>query len=298
MEAILEQREIENKRKGRIGAGVMLAALIILLIVPIFFYQNPPPGQEGILVNLGLPDIGQGDDQAAPAAPSQEQEEATPPPQPEQPEPTPPDPEPEVDPEPAKKPTVTTEDPNAVALRKQKEKEARERAEQERREREQEARERAEREARERAEQERREREAAADNLKNELGGLFDGGSGKGNTGKPGSQGDPNGDPNASNLEGISTGSGRVGGGLGNRGVLASPSVSENSQKSGKVVIYLCVNSDGSVISNSVRFTQAGSTTSDSKLKAAALRNAKRWRFSKGTIDKQCGTITYNFRVQ
>jgi len=30
----------------------------------------------------------------------------------------------------------------------------------------------------------------------------------------------------------------------------------------------------------------------------AAIANAKRWRFSKGSIDKQCGTITYNFKVQ
>ena len=118
----------------------------------------------------------------------------------------------------------------------------------------------------------------------------------KGKTGTSGNQGDPGGDPNSNVLEGISTGSGKVGGGLGSRGVLASPKVTDNSQKTGRVVVKVCVDSTGKVIS--AKFTQGGSTTTDSRLRAVAEKNALRWKFSKGTMDKQCGTITYDFKVQ
>ncbi|MEL6923536.1 MAG: energy transducer TonB, partial [Bacteroidota bacterium] len=167
----------------------------------------------------------------------------------------------------------------------------------------------AEAEAKKRAEEAKRKAEAEAkakaeaekkryEDAKNKYGGLFGGGSGdgKGNTGKPGNQGDPGGDPNASNLEGISTGTGKVGGGLGSRGVLGSPKVTDNSQKTGRVVVRVCVNGDGEVIS--AKFTQAGSTTTDARLRSIAEKNATRWKFSKGSMDKQCGTITYDFKVR
>ena len=61
--------------------------------------------------------------------------------------------------------------------------------------------------------------------MKGEIGGLFgQDGDGKGETGKPGNQGDPSGDPKCMKiLEGISTGSGDIGGNLGGRGVLYKP---------------------------------------------------------------------------
>jgi TonB family protein len=161
------------------------------------------------------------------------------------------------------------DDPNEIALRE----------EQRKREAELEAqRKKAEAEAKKRAEEEAR-RRAEADKLKNDIGGLF-----------------IDGDPNASSLEGISTGTGKVGGGLGSRGVLKSPPVSQNSQKAGTVVVSVCVDSNGKV--TSADFTQRGSTTADSQLVNAAIRNAKNWQFSEGAVDKQCGTISYNFKVR
>ncbi|MCB0606659.1 MAG: energy transducer TonB, partial [Lewinella sp.] len=145
------------------------------------------------------------------------------------------------------------------------------------------------------AEAEKKRQEQAAKEFGESLGleGL---GKGKGDSGKAGNKGDPNGDPNSSNLEGISKGSGSVGGGLGSRGVLNSPAVQENSQQAGTVVLEVCVDTNGNVIE--AKYTQKGSTTGNSQLVNAAIANAKRWRFSKGSIDKQCGTITYNFKVQ
>lgn len=302
MEEVLTVREQENKRKGQLAGGIMFILLVALLLIPLFWYQNPPPGQEGIQVNLGIPDIGMGEELNAPIASAEEtveetveevSEPVTEPIEDTPPPPTTPDSAPDV---------VTTEDPAAIALRKRQEQDAadqRAREERDRREAEAEAeRERQRQQAAAEAEAKRRAQEQAAANTRNEIGGLFSSGGGGGSTNTPGDGGARDGDPNSSNIGTKSFGSGTVGGGLGSRGVSNSPRVEENSQKSGVVVVSLCVDANGKVISNSVQFTQRGSTTTDSQLVNAAIRNAKRWGFSKGSVDRQCGSITYNFKVQ
>lgn len=276
--------EEKNKRKAQRISALVHLLLLILLFVPLLKYPDPPPGQEGILVNLGLPDIGQGEEQAAPAQQQETVEEELPEPQPPEPEEVPePEPHttpqpPEAEPEPQKE-VIKTEDPEAVALRKKREEEAR-------RKREEEARRRREEEARKLAEK------------KSKFGGLFEGGSGqgKGQTGQPGDQGAPNGDPSSNKLSGVSTGSGTVGGGLSNRGVVSRPVLQANTQKAGKVVIKICVDANGRVVE--ADFTQRGSTTNDPTLINIALRNAKKWRFSSSQVSKQCGTITYVFKLK
>ncbi|MCB0606658.1 MAG: hypothetical protein KDD12_03020, partial [Lewinella sp.] len=102
MEGVLSRREAKNHNAGMRTSIVFHIILIILALLPILFYPDPPPGQEGILVNLGIPDVGQGDENAGPAAPA-EPEEVAPEPVPEEPQP---------DPEPVKetpKPDKSTE---------------------------------------------------------------------------------------------------------------------------------------------------------------------------------------------
>ncbi|MEZ4948338.1 MAG: hypothetical protein R2784_02945 [Saprospiraceae bacterium] len=106
-----------------------------------------------------------------------------------------------------------------------------------------------------------------------------------------------NGNPNSDILEGKSTGTGKVGGGLGSRGISKSPKVVNRTQYSGTVVIRLCVDRNGNVI-GTPEFTQAGSTTTNRDLVQIAIKNAKEWQFNRGTLDKQCGTITYNFKFK
>ena len=130
--------------------------------------------------------------------------------------------------------------------------------------------------------------------MKNTIGGLFGEGEGKGNTGKPGNQGDPGGDPNADRVTGISTGSGVVEG-FGGRGVVRSDKPQDNSQDQGTVVVKACIDSNGNIIS--AEFTQAGSTATSSRLKQLAVDSAKRWKFAPGNVDKQCGRIIFNFRL-
>lgn len=292
MSMVVTQEEPKNRRRGVTLSVIVHITLLIIALLPLLTYPDPPPGQEGILVNLGLPDQGQGDENAAAA----ESEPAAAEPEPE--EVTPPQEETAPKPEPVKeKEVLQTEDPEEIALKRKREQERKQQEETDRKAREEEARRKAAAdEAKRKAAEEDARRKAEADKMKGTIGGLFGDGKGKGKTGTSGNQGDPNGDPNAEALEGISTGSGKTGGGLLGRGVVSSPKVVENSQKQGTVVVEVCVNADGDV--TSAKFTQRGSNTSDGALVRAAVDNAKSWRFSKGSVDQQCGTITYNFKLQ
>ena len=61
-EILLEENEQKNKRKALITSTVFQIVIIILLLLPFLGFPIPPPGQEGILVSFGRPDVGQGDD--------------------------------------------------------------------------------------------------------------------------------------------------------------------------------------------------------------------------------------------
>ena len=304
MDVALNRTEQKNKRKGMITSVIIHTLLLALILLPLLKFPDPPPGQEGILVNLGA-DFGQGDQNAPEAFEEQTDpmEETTPM---EEVDPTTdPDPTEEVETEDVQdQPTperevIETEDPDAIALRKQQEEQARKEREaaeaEERREREEAERIRKEQEE---AERKRAEEEAKYNEARDKYSGAFGGdtGEGKGDTGQSGNQGSADGDPDASVLEGVSTGTGQVGGGLGNRGVSYRPTVRDNSQKQGVVVVKVCVDSSGKVIS--AEFTQAGSTTVDSQLKSIAINAAKKWKFSSSSVSKQCGTIRYDFKVQ
>lgn len=297
MDAAYEAQEQIHKRKGRNASIIFGILVLILLFLPLLKYPTPPPGQEGILVNLGLPDQGSGTENAPPAQAPQEETE---PPQPQETTPPPPS-EPEVtqpDPQPQEE-VITTEDPEAIRLRQEEEQRQREEAQRRERERQEELeRQRQAEEERKRLEAEaeaRRQREEAAQRTKDQIGGLFGGGEGKGNTDKAGNQGDPEGDPDADKLSGVSEGvGGNIGGNLRGRGIVSSPKISKATER-GTVVIYLCVGNNGKVTEARV---QLRGTTAGASAQQQALANAKKWRFSEGQLDKQCGTITYNFSFQ
>jgi hypothetical protein len=291
MSTTLSRSEQENKRKGFITSTITHTILILLLLLPLLRYPNPPPGQEGILVNLGA-DFGQGNENAPEEAQPVEAEQ----PQPTEPVVTPPPPEPE----PVREPEIIrTEDPSAVALRKQQEEERKkQREEADKVKREREEADRIKRQQEE-AERKRKEEEARrAQETRDRLSGAFGGGEGdgKGNTGQQGNQGSSTGDPNASNLSGVSTGQGQVGGGLGSRGIVNSPKVTDNSQHTGMVVLRVCVDSRGNVVE--ATYTQDGSNTTNSQLQSIAIANAQKWKFSPSDLDRQCGTIRYDFRFR
>jgi len=201
---------------------------------------------------------------------------------------------------------IKTEDPAAIALRKKKEAEAKAK---------QDAKDKADREARlekakknaekkakaDAAAKAKAAREAAeakakadADALGDLLGsGLSGSGSGKGNTGKPGNEGQSNGDPNG--MGSVGGGSGTVQG-FGDRGFNGPGGLTDNSQSTGKVYVKICVDSNGKVIS--AKKTLNGTTATDTGLHKKAEQHAMRYKFAKSSNPKQCGTIVYDFKFR
>ncbi|HJW31539.1 MAG TPA: hypothetical protein VJ508_20055 [Saprospiraceae bacterium] len=271
MDSVVGHQDQSATNKGWVVSLIVHIVFLGLLCLPFIVTHLPPPESEGLLVNLGLQDQGQGDE-----TPKGETKEVSA-------DPAPVEPKPEVKPStshaPAKETTqksITSKEDSGIAAR---EAEAKQKAKAE-----------ADRKAAEEAQ-----KQQAYNSTKKSYGDLL-GSGGKGNTGKPGSQGDPNGDPNSKVLEGISKGSGRVGGGLGNRGVLHEPQINDRSQKTGRVVISVCVDKTGKVIK--AEYTQKGSTTTDSELKDIARKAALQFKFTTSEIEEQCGTITVDFKVK
>jgi hypothetical protein len=118
----------------------------------------------------------------------------------------------------------------------------------------------------------------------------------QGSSSSSGAQGDPLGSRDSEIIEGITKGQGKVGEGLDKRGVLYEPNFEDSSQKSGIVVVRICVDQFGRVVS--ARYTQRGSTTTDSELINIAVSNSRRYRFTPSDIPEQCGTVTISFIVR
>lgn len=288
----LTHRDNEEDRSRKVGFWISVlihVLMFLILLIPILSYPIPPPGQQGIWVSFGDVDEGQGQGEDLAVVEVEEEIEPakvevkeTPPPNPTTKKAAP-----------KKVETSTLEEKVNVPSAKDKaaadkvakaDAEAKIEAENKRK---------ADAEAQRIAEAERKKQEEY-DKKKSQFGNVL--GNSKGDTGKSGNQGDPSGDPNADMLSGLSKGSGRVGGGLGNRGVVHEPIITDSSQKIGKVVVNVCVDKAGRVISS--KFTQKGSTTTDSKLIEIAEKGAAQYQFSPSEVSEQCGTITVDFKLK
>ncbi len=270
LESHVGAKDHTSQGKGWLVSFIAHLILVSILFLPIMAYRVTPPEEEGLMVSLGMLDEGQGDETLAPTEAEEEPKSET-------------QPDKAIEEIATRQPVkqvsskiITSNEQNEILVK------------------EAEARKQAQAEAQRRAAEATKKQEAY-NNTKKSYGDLL-GGSGKGNTGKPGNQGDPSGDPDAKALEGISKGSGRVGGGLGNRGVLHEPKISDASQKTGRVVISVCVDKNGKVIK--AAYTQKGSTTTDSELKDIARRAALQFKFTESEVVEQCGTITVDFKIR
>ena len=83
---------------------------------------------------------------------------------------------------------------------------------------------------------------------------------------------------------------------LGNRQVLKSPVIKDQSQKKGRVVVKICVGSDGKVQSSN--YTMMGSTTSDTYLINLAEKGARQYLFSSSPNAKECGNVVIDFQLK
>lgn len=281
MQALHFEREKKERRKAMLLSFLIHLATIILLMLPLLNYPDPPPGQDGILIALGNPDEGTGP--IEPGGPS----EPTPVEQKEEPKPEP-KPAVEVKPKEKIKSTEPLVSEQELEINRKKAIEKKEKEEKDLKEK-QETAERI-RIAKEREEANKREEQEAGELIKN-----IKKGSG-GTSGKSGKGGQANGDENGKVEEGISTGTGMVGGGLGGRGVVSSPFLKDDSNNRGSVIVAICLDKDGNV--TEAKFQLQGSTVTSGKLRDLAVSNARQWRFKPGNEDRQCGIITYTFKVQ
>lgn len=281
MQALHVEKEKKERRKAMMLSFLFHVATIILLMLPLLKYPDPPPGQDGILIALGNPDEGTGP--IEPGGP----EEPTPVEQKEEPKPEP-KPKEEVKPKEKVKSTEPLVSDQELEINRKKAIEKKEKEERDLKEK-QETAERI-RIAKEREEAKQKEEQEAAELIKN-----IKKGSG-GTSGKSGKGGQANGDENGKVEEGISTGTGMVGGGLGGRGVVSSPILKDDSNNRGSVIVAICLDKDGNV--TEAKFQLQGSTITSGKLRELAVSNARQWRFKPGNEERQCGIITYTFKVQ
>lgn len=266
--------EERNRKIGLFISVGLHAALLLLFLIPFVRMIKFPPEESGIMVMFGEEDAGRSDDTyvpeeslSAPATPANKE-----------------------DVKPVVESKTTDDEADVVVVDKKPKTESKKQAST----KENKTSDAAEKLKAEREKQEREAREREAAEKKKKISDLF--GKGKGDGAKTGDKGKPDGEPDGKVLDGITKGSGRVGGGLSSRGLVYEPSFQDNSQRSGKVVITICVDKGGKVISS--RFTQKGSTTSDPYLIQITEKAAAKYKFTASDIDSQCGTITVDYRVQ
>lgn len=303
MESIIHLEEEHDKRKGLIVSVVVHIMLLFLCFFPYAVQQSEQP-ISGILVALGTPDGGNSDAVSSSTQESEEEEnevsenesnddksekETAPSPQPQEKSA-----KKVVETQPVKEKVLTHESEKPVINTTAQEaaKKERKKAEADAKESQRIAAEKAKAEAQKKAAEEAA-KKAKYNQSKKQFSDLF--GSGRGTNNSKGNQGDPKGDPNADNLKGLAKGSGRIGGGLSDRGVVKEPQINDNSQKTGKVVIKICVDSSGKV--TEARYTQRGSTTPDKHLRSIAEEAAYKYVFTPSDVELQCGSITIDFKL-
>ena len=119
-------------------------------------------------------------------------------------------------------------------------------------------------------------------------------GKGDGTGSTPGNQGDPDGSTLAPNYgEG---GSGFGNARLANRTAVIKPKVEDSGQTTGKIVIDIKVNKDGSIAEARVG---KGTTIADYQLQQKCIREVKSARFNQSETapDVQLGSFVFSFRV-
>ena len=62
LDSSINSSDQSNQGRGWIVSLVTHILVIIALCLPMIVFKTPPPEQEGLLVNLGLPDEGQGEE--------------------------------------------------------------------------------------------------------------------------------------------------------------------------------------------------------------------------------------------
>jgi len=135
-------------------------------------------------------------------------------------------------------------------------------------------------------------------------GSTNNGSTGQGNTAPGGNQGKLYGNPNTNGQSDTGGGDnplGKGGAGIGfslsGRSMTRRPAIEDKSQKTGKVVVNIRVDQNGTVVS--AKATHLGSTTEDSYLYNLAEKAAYQTKFNVSSdMSEQFGTMTFTFKVK
>ncbi len=137
------------------------------------------------------------------------------------------------------------------------------------------------------------------DDLSNAMNNSFKGDdkstSSDGNSDKTGNQGNPNGNNNSNNYTGGGGGNG-VDFSLSGRSMTRKPTINDNSQEEGKVVVDILVNSAGNVYE--AKPGARGTTTTSKVLWEKAKQAALTTKFNTSEQEIQKGTITFVFKLK
>lgn len=114
-----------------------------------------------------------------------------------------------------------------------------------------------------------------------------------------GDKGNPNGNPYSPNYKGNAP-SGNSGvsirSGLQGRRFTSYPSFEDDFNERAKVAVNITVDRNGNVIAASIN--PKGTTTTNSNIKAIAIRKAKQLKLNSGNSDQQMGTIVFDFKLR
>jgi TonB family protein len=266
---------------SHIIAGVTtLVLLLLLLLLLIKLHMNAPvlPEDEGIVVSIGVEEVGGGMPDMLTMNQETKIEQAPAPSQPTQP---------------SNNDLIVQEDEESLQMPQQSQEDAKQMAEEALRKQREEERLEAERIARDKALAEQRAKEQQAIDKANQLAALFgqagsaEGANAENATANPSnsSKGNPVGksfgqvDGNMWSLEGRSM------------KIMPKPSMEFNEQ--GKVVVTIRVDKKGNVILVSIG---DGTNISNRQIQQLALDAARKAKFSEGDKE-QIGSITYNFKL-
>lgn len=275
MQATVQEKQ--SKRAGFAGTLAFHGLILLILLIIRWTTPVPPPEEEGILINFGSSDQGMGDIQPTnPSnADSPQESNADELKEPEAATPTPVKPQPQMTQDVEDAPKINKEKTKPKPLEESKPKPA---------------------EQPKKKEEPKPDPKALYPGKKNTQGKGTPGNEGE--TGKPGDQGRPDGSADSKSHSGSGKGNSGISFDLAGRQMVRRPSLSDQSQETGKVVIEVIVDKDGNV--TSVNGPARGSTTAAQVLVSKAKQAAREAKFSKSPegVEEQRGTITFVFKFE
>ena len=260
----MSKEEKKNKRNGLIVSIVAHAALLLIFAFYGLTYPDPPPPDEGFEINLGNTDFGKMTDNPNPP----NEETQTEPIQENIPEPDPV--------ETVEQDIVTQNAIDAPSIDKKKE-DVKEKVEP----------------VEKKPDPKPNKALSMADRMNSK--NSKEQGGGDGTTDQAGDQGKANGDPNSTSYKGVGGNGNGVSFNLSGRSRKSTPTIKDNSQDEGTVVVEIIVDRYGKVVRATPGARGSNTTSAVLYKKAAEAALATKFNAKPDALEEQKGTMTFIF---